>query len=553
MLQNLSRFALFVCVGLGSSTALAQPSGIYVEYYVPPPTDLCPCSASFGDGWLPVPGFAHRHGGCSCAGAAQAGLATNSNVSFTGNSGTTYRVFHATGLGIGTITVSGSGFVLLVGAASSDASLDLNTPIGATAGTPIGNISASGGTVQVSGSGTIGTVSANTVYRVDAATSTGAVSSSTFIGTVKAPGVANVTAASGITLVDVAGSGVSDYTSTVSTSTSNIGTVRVIGARMRGNVQADAGSIGQVTSNVGIGPSSGSAVTVRARNGIATVTAPTINANVDARYGGGTGPIQTFTASTGTFTGSLLASSIGSSGTGFAVAGTMPAAVTINGATAKAFTVTGTASGTVTLTGAVSQPVSFNGGYSASTLTLGALSSSLSITGNMSAATTVASTSGAGSINVSGTLPSTNTLTITGTHAGALDFNGLVSGLIKVGDSLSGTMTFGTSGVPGLDGQIVVNSANGSGTWTGNVLLQNGAVAVSPTGNVYDAVSSTFGATDANGGAVGRGDTHSNGGAYKLHGKDSSPVQGGIATNWYSTPPSLAAFEAASPRTKKSD
>lgn len=546
----------FVLALAASATALARPvyaqSGIYVEYYTS--GDACLCNpSSFGDGWVPVPGFADRRGGCPCAGSPQAGLSNGSNVSFSGNSGTTYRVFNATGGSIGNISVSGSGFTLLVGRSSSTFPPFTNATVnlGAPGGSSVGTVTANGATVQVYSSGSVGAVSADSVVRVDATNSTSSVSSFSTIGTVRAPSVGNVTAATGITGVVVAnwdfGPAPSDYTATASTTSGSIGSVAVTSARMRGTVQASAGSIGTVSSNVGIGPSSGGAITIRARDGITTVSAPTINANIDAKFSGGTGIVQTVnsSSSSGTFTGSLSAAGIGSSGTGLTVSGTMPASVTITGPVQKNITVTGSASGAVSVSGAVSQPVSFNGGYSASTLSLGALSSTLSITGNMTAATTVASTSSAAAINVSGTLPSTNALTITGTHAGAIDFNGVVSGLIKVGDASTGTMTFGTSGVPGLNGQVVVNSANGSNNWTGNVLLQGGSVTVTPSSNVYDNPASTFG-TDTNGGAVGRG-------TYRHHGADSRPKQGGIATNWFSSPPSLAAFDAQSPRTKKSD
>lgn len=65
-----------------------------------------------------------------------------------------------------------------------------------------------------------------------------------------------------------------------------------------------------------------------------------------------------------------------------------------------------------------------------------------------------------------------------------------------------GALNFGSSTVKGLDGQVVINARNGTGTWSG-VVRVNGPLgtALAPVPN-YSNLASALG-TDADGGAVG--------------------------------------------------
>ncbi len=71
-----------------------------------------------------------------------------------------------------------------------------------------------------------------------------------------------------------------------------------------------------------------------------------------------------------------------------------------------------------------------------------------------------------------------------------------------IGGNHAGALNFGSSTVKGLDGQVVINAGNGTGTWSG-VVRVNGATgtALAPVPNYSDRAN-TLGA-DADGGAVG--------------------------------------------------
>ena len=102
-------------------------------------------------------------------------------------------------------------------------------------------------------------------------------------------------------------------------------------------------------------------------------------------------------------------------------------------------------------------------------------------------------------------------VTVDGNVADPITANHLPSGrTIKIGTSLQsdsthdGRIVLGTSG---LQGQVIINSTNGSGTWTGNVTI--GTTTLSPS--YYSNTSSSLG-----GGAVGVAPFH-------LHAADCVP------------------------------
>lgn len=458
-------------------------TGIYVEYWVPPSGNPCGSSPpSVGDGWFAVPGFPSR--GATCPGATpQNGLAYGSNVSFTGNAGASYRVFAVdSAQAIGSITVSGSGFTLIVGRSSltNPPFTNPTVPLVTPGGGAIGAISAPGGTVQVRSTGVVTSVSANSIVRIDARNGIGTVDSATTIFAVRAPRITgNVSAAGTITSVLIenwdSGNSTQDYTSVVSSSSSSVQEVLVSGARVLGAVTADQGAIGVIGggSVVGIGPAAGTPAVIRAQNGIERITAPSINATITANHNGGTGQIQTLQATTGTFAGSLHASDVGASGTGLTVSGAMSANVTVTGDVRNQVLVGGASSGTIGLGGTISQPVTFNGGVSAGSVALGTVNAAVIVTGSMARPLTI------GAIGPSGS--------------------------VRIGGSLSGTLNVAAGG---LQGRAVVNAASGTGTWTGSSSV--GTIALSPLPD-YIALSASLG-----GGAVGHV-------PFRLHNQDCIP------------------------------
>lgn len=307
---------LTIMATLAPAVAASAQTGIYVERYIPPAGNPCGTNpSSVGDGWFPVSGFPNR--GSTCPGVSpQAGLPYGSNISFTGNSGTHYRIFAVSDLQpIGNITVSGSDYTLIVGRSTNSNPPFTNGagPLVVAGGGAIGNISATGGTVQIYATDSVGTVNAATVVRVDATNAIGSVTSSSTIGTVRAPSLGAVAAASNITAVVVHnwnnGQSPQDFTGTISSDAGNIVNVD-IRARFLGTVTADQGLITTVSSTVGIGPAAGSPVIIRAMDGINMVTAPSINANVTANASGN-GAIRTFRATNGSISGSLQAAGLG--------------------------------------------------------------------------------------------------------------------------------------------------------------------------------------------------------------------------------------------------
>lgn len=508
-----------------ASPAWSALTGIYVEYWVPPAGNPCGTNpASPGDGWFPVPGFPNRGATCPGFGTPQSGLAYGSPVTFTGNSGTTYRVFAVDpDQTIGNITVNGSGYTLLVGRSnfSSPPFTDPLFPLPVAGGGAVGTINAFFGTVQIRVTNSVGSVGAGSVVRIDSRGSTSSVSSAGVVNTVRAPRINGPVTGTQIDNVIVlnwdSGPTVQDLTSAITATSGNIGQVNATGARILGNITADNGGISSVLSTVAVGPASGSPVTVRAKNGSLDVTAPSINANIDVRFGGGTGVVRTLSC-TGNFQGSLTAAGIGVSGSGgFTVSGNLLANIDVSGGLQRAFSVGGsTTSSQLRIAGTIAQAMTFTSGVSSPAVTFGAVSAAVNFGTGLSGALTVQSTQAGSSITSTGSASSGSVIRVLGDHAGALTFGGGLNGLVLIDGSLAstGSITTGSISAPGLPGQIIINGAGTSGQWLGNVRVGGtGGLVVGPPSD-YSTLSSVLG-----GGAIGLV-------PFALHDEDCSPISG---------------------------
>lgn len=296
-------------------------------------------------------------------------------------------------------------------------------------------------------------------------------------------------------------------------SVGNILFVQTLGTNdLLGAVSAPNGLIQNVSVSGSIGEASG-LVSISCKNGIGTIQARAIHANITANATGGSGAIQTLNATAGDFTGSLQAAVVGASGTGISVSGTLLANVTISGNVNMDFIVGGAASSIVSFGGAVTQPVAFNGGVTGGSVTTGNIASTLSVTGSLAAPLTMSSIQSTGVVTI-GSVPSTRTVTITNSLVGAMNVSGSMTGQLWIGGSLSGNLTVGSMGNPGLSGQIIVNRGDSGATWTGTVRVNGpSGTVLSPNGN-YAQASSVVG-----GGAVGEV-------PYRLYYADCSPVSG---------------------------
>jgi len=326
-------------------------------------------------------------------------------------------------------------------------------------GGPIGNINAPDGAVQIRSTAATGTVNANRVVRVDSSGRVGNISSATTVLFLRAPQLNNVFAQGNVGTVRIEqvdnGPLPVDFVGVISSAAGSVNSVTTVAA-IRGSITADTGSIGLLVSDAGIGVPAGTPATIRARNGIVQITAPFINANIDAKFNGGNGSISTLTATTGSVAGSLQAASITSGGLGINIAGGLTAAVTITGNVQSTIYVAGPASSAVTLAGTTSEPVTFAGGFPAGSLTIGTVGSNFSINGNLGATASVSSVA-------FGT-----TLSVTGNQSGSMTFAGPVIGTYAVGGSLIGSLSLPSGG---LGGQVIINRNNAGGTWTGPVMV----------------------------------------------------------------------------------
>lgn len=215
----------YVC----APTALAQATGIYVEIWRPATGNPCNTNPpAFGDGWFAVPGFPSR--GANCPGAVpQQGLSSGSNISFVANAGGNYRIYAVdSSATIGTVNVSGSGYTLLIGRATTTTPpfTDPNNVLPTAGASSIVRIDAVGGTLQIRSAGSVGPVTCASVVRIDARQSIGTVSASGAIGVIRAPAISDLIFGSSVSQVRAenwnSGNSPSDITASISASSGNI-------------------------------------------------------------------------------------------------------------------------------------------------------------------------------------------------------------------------------------------------------------------------------------------------------------------------------------------
>lgn len=137
----------------------------------------------------------------------------------------------------------------------------------------------------------------------------------------------------------------------------------------------------------------------------------------------------------------------------------------------------------------------------------GAMAGRIEIEGDKIGSMTVTTGGLTGTVRVRGDLEAASTHTIAGgiVSGGRLEVGGDLSGAVAVtGSPMSGTITVGrhfagSISMPagGLEGQVIINADNASGTWTGNVTMGSSAITHASNGE-YSVVSDTLG-----GGAVG--------------------------------------------------
>lgn len=147
-------------------------------------------------------------------------------------------------------------------------------------------------------------------------------------------------------------------------------------------------------------------------------------------------------------------------------------------------------SGSLTIQGSINGNTTYTASGGSPTQTVSLVAANIEIKGNVST-----------SVVVDGNVPSGRSITFTGLGAqvGGLE----TDGVLKIGGSLAGNVVLPAGG---LRGQVIVNAANGVGTWTGSVSIGTGtgsATITGPTDGVYSELSSSLG-----GGAIGLAPFH---------------------------------------------
>lgn len=275
----------------------------------------------------------------------------------------------------------------------------------------------------------------------------------------------------------------------------DIGQVLIAGA-MTGDILAPGGKIDEVTIGGTLG-ASGTPIDITADTGLTSLQASEIHADLQLNVGATFGGIQRIVTTAGDFTGSVDAYNIfeGSPGSyggpgdpEIDIAGDLDASFTVNLGIVVPVTVGGSVNGDWTLGGNLADFINvagdLNADVSADRIGSGA-TFRVSVGGDVS--------SGA-SITSSTDLTASTTLAI--------------------GGSLLGPISLGSGG---LKGQIIVNSDNDGGAWSGDVTV--GSTTLSPAG--------AYTQTGLGGGAVGLA-------PFDLHKQDCDPPYSG------STPPTVS-------------
>ncbi|CAG1000725.1 hypothetical protein PHYC_02859 [Phycisphaerales bacterium] len=213
-----------------------------------------------------------------------------------------------------------------------------------------------------------------------------------------------------------------------------IGTVEALQGNVLGDVYSDHGAIDAVTAVNGDIGSSGYTPWIAAKLSIKRVEADRVWADIYALVNGGSATdskIWRVSATNGDFTGTIRARQID------------------GGGTPGIFVPNGDLNADIELTDALRQPISVGGSFPNTHYIL--MARSMADNGTM----TFGSMAGL--------------IIITGDMEKSITVNGAMSGLIVIGGSLTQPVTLGSTGNPGLAGQIVVNANDTSDTWTGDV------------------------------------------------------------------------------------
>lgn len=270
----------------------------------------------------------------------------------------------------------------------------------------------------------------------------------------------------------------------------NIRVVETVLGDVLGDVIAENGQIDGVTALNGTIGSVSYTPYIAAKQNIQRVEAREVWADIDATFNGGNASdsqVWRVAATNGGFHGFILARRIdGTAGANpgvFVSGGDFDADMLLTDALRRPMTISGTLPS--------NRFIQFNRTIAADTapITFGTLAGLVVVEGNSEEAITV---------------------------------NGAMTGILAVGGNLSGPVTLGATGVPGLIGQIIVNGNNNTSpsTWTGDIKPAGSGSTALATRPYYSNLASTLG-----GGAVGLAPFH-------LHGADCTPA------NTPTTPPS---------------
>lgn len=239
------------------------------------------------------------------------------------------------------------------------------------------------------------------------------------------------------------------------------------GGGVFGNVSTLFGAIDNLVPAGDIGTST-IPVNIYAMSHIKTVIANSIWAHIDSTQNGGSENVYYIKTRLGNLNGSVKAFRIesdqGANASGLSIAGDLNANVTTLSHLREPIVVGGSvpASTTIDIGGQVLTREAITGD-----------SGSVVVAGDF-AGTLLVGDKLYGNVSFSGSLASTGVIRIandvfTGTssghtYSGSMTFGGSCAGLVRIGGSLSGPITCSTNS--GLTGQVVINAANASGSWT---------------------------------------------------------------------------------------
>lgn len=302
-----------------------------------------------------------------------------------------------------------------------------------------------------------------------------------------------------------------------------MGNIYIVGD-LRGSISlGPTSSLHSLTVEGNLGMPGQPPVQVSVAGNILNLIAGAINADFTTLAHGSAGTVHAFETTSGGFTGSLRAHRLGAMADGagpakFSVAGDLDASLTITRDIRVPFSVGGMFKPSRVVAGSpVSNVISANTGLfddpaadPASTVTVqgdfaGSMVLGVPLAAGLSTINRAVIINGALTGSVTTAQDVDANITVNGPISGRIQIDGSLKAgrMVQCGGPLSGTISIGLSllgavslPVSGLVGQIVVNASNGSGAWSGPVLV-GGVQPFSPI-PLYTTASSVVG-----GGAVG--------------------------------------------------